>query len=135
MAAVEIDDTALDAFLDRVVRADLERRAYNVENTAKRLMAAHGGGRVYTTRFWRDKQGRLRRGRPRPPHQASAPGQPASSDTGLAAASIHHEIRGGGTNLEARIGSDVFYFLCFELGTRYMAARPTLRPALRAAAD
>lgn len=134
MATVEIDDTALDAFLARVVRADLERRAYNVENTAKRLMAAHGGGRVYTTRFWRDKQGRLRRGRPRVPHQASAPGQPASSDTGLSAATIHHEIVGGGTNLEARISGDGA-FKYFEFGTRYMAARPTLRPALRAAAD
>lgn len=135
MARIEIDDTALDAFLDRVVPADIERRAFNVENRAKRLLVMHGGGRVYTTRFWRDRQGRLRRGGRRVPHQASAPGQPPATDTGRLLQSIHHEIHGVGQDVEARIGSDVNYAIYLELGTRYMAPRPFLRPALQAAGD
>lgn len=135
MATVEIDDGALDAFLDEVVERDIERRAYNVENTAKRLVAMHGGGRVYDTRFFRDREGRLRRGGRRVPHQASAPGQPPASDTGRLMASIHHEMLGAGQGVEARIGSDVNYALFLELGTRYMAPRPFLRPALYSAVD
>lgn len=135
MATVEIDDAALDAFLDRVVEQDIERRAFNVENKAKRLLAMHGGGRVYTTRFWRDKEGRLRIGGRRVPHQASAPGQPPASDTGRLMASIHHQMVGAGQSVQAQIGSDVQYALYLELGTRYMAPRPFLRPALAAAVD
>ena len=135
MATIEIDDTALDEFLDDVVRRDLERRAYNVENKAKRLLTLHGGGRVYTTRFWRDKDGRLRRGGRRVPHQASAPGMPPASDTGRLLTSIHHSVTGVLDTLEARVGTDVNYALYLELGTRYMAPRPFLRPALLAAGN
>lgn len=130
MARVEIDDPTLDAFLDDVVHRDLERRAYNVENDMKRLLRMHGGGRVYTRRFWRDKQGRLRMGGNRPPHQASAPGQPPATDTGRLLNSIYHVIEGVGSDLVAKIGSTVDYAEYLELGTRHMAPRPFERPAL-----
>lgn len=135
MGSVQIDDGALNAFLDDIVPQDIERRAFNVENKAKRLVASSGGGRLYTTRFWRDREGRLRRGGARPPHRASAPGSPPASDTGRLLASIHHEMVGAGQNIEAHIGTDVFYAIYLELGTRYMAPRPFLRPALGAAGD
>lgn len=135
MSRVEIDDTAIDALFDEVVPREMERRAFNVENRAKRLVVQHGGGRVYDTRFWRDSQGRLRRGGRRVPHQASAPGQPPATDTGRLLASIHHILEGEGQHTVAHVGSDVNYALFLELGTRYMAARPFLRPALYSAVD
>jgi hypothetical protein len=132
VTTIEIDDAALDEFLARTTHQFLEDKAQAVESTAKRLLVLHGTGRLYTTRFYRDREGRLRRGGRRVPHQASAPGFPPASDTGRLLSSIHHEVVGAGTDLEARIGSDVNYALYLELGTRYMLPRPFLRPALRA---
>lgn len=135
VARVEIDDTALDAFLDETVHRDLERRAFNVENDLKRLLRMHGTGRIYTRRFYRDREGRLRMGGRRPPHQASAPGRPPASDTGRLLNSVYHEIVGIGTDLTANIGYTANYGAYLELGTRYMAPRPALRPALYSGFD
>lgn len=44
---------------------------------------------------------------------------------GTARNSISHAVE----KRAVYIGSNVFYFIFFELGTRYMKARPTLRPA------
>lgn len=149
--SVDIDETALDFLLndpEGPVGRDLERRALNVENAQKRLLSMHGGGRVYTTTFWRDKAGRLRVGRARVPHQASAPGMPPATDTGRLRATIGHVValdpQGAlfGSSLYAEIGSGgnpaipgVNYAIWLEEGTRYLEPRPFLRPSLEAARE
>lgn len=135
MATVDINQGDLDAQLFDIVHDDLERRAYNVENFQKRLLRLHGTGRIYTTRFYRDKEGRLRKGGPRVPHQASAPGEPPAADTGQLLNSIHHKLDSDGDGQYAWIGTDLAIGTYLELGTRYMDPRPFLRPSLVAAAD
>jgi HK97 gp10 family phage protein len=48
-------------------------------------------------------------------------------DTGLLRRSIHTVIEHGG--LRAVVGPSAFYSVFVEFGTRYMAARPYMRPA------
>ena len=121
---------------------DLERRALQVEAEQKVLLSMHGTGRTYTTRFWTDSKGRLRRGSDRPPHQASAPGEPPAVDTGLLRASVSHLVATDAGGLFAEIGSGaspampgVKYALWLEQGTRHMAPRPWLKPSLDAAKE
>ncbi len=64
---------------------------------------------------------------PYPP--ASAPGQPPHRRTGRLRASISHSAVDQST-LTVRVGTNVKYGMYLELGTRKMAARPWLRPAL-----
>lgn len=89
-------------------------------------------GRVYDTRFFTDAQGRLRRGEPRPPHQASAPGQYPASDTGRLASSVRMEFPTAG-RIEGRVGTAVAYGPMLEFGTSRMAARPWLLPSFEKA--
>lgn len=151
--STEINEAEMEYLLndpDGPVGRDLERRALNVENAQKRLLSMHGGGRIYTTTFYRDSRGRLRRGGPRPggPHQASAPGAPPATDTGRLRATIGHHVavddQGAlfGSSLYAIIGSGgnpaipgVGYAVLLEQGTRYMEPRPFLRPSLEAAKE
>jgi HK97 gp10 family phage protein len=56
-------------------------------------------------------------------------------DTGRLRASIDHVTTTDGQGPVAFVGSNVEYALYVELGTRYMAAEPYLRPALRAVAS
>lgn len=102
------------------VGRDLERRAINVEAAAKRNLSQHGSGRIYR-----------RRGRV---HQASAPGEPPAPDLGQLRASVGHRVGTDADGLFAEIGTDVDHGLYTEVGTRHMAPRPWLRPALPAAA-
>lgn len=116
-----IDTAALEGFLhdpNGPVARDLERRAIEVETAAKRLLSQHGSGRVYR-----------RRNRV---HQASAPGQPPAPDTGLLRASVTHQDGSDAAGLYQDIGSALAYALYLELGTRHIAPRPWLRPALEA---
>jgi hypothetical protein len=118
----------------------MERAAYAVENAAKRsILAPDKSGRTYTAWYWtripgapRGTPGRLGQWGHRPAHTASAPGQAPASDVGRLLASIGHSM----IQLPSGIGADIFaavhYSLYLELGTRYMAARPFLRPALDA---
>lgn len=96
----------------RVVRAT----AMKVEGTAKtRIQRPPKTGRVY------------RRGRV--VHQASAPGESPATDTGTLASRVFHSVEAGG--MEASVWSDVNYSVYLEMGTRRMAPRPFLAPALR----
>lgn len=132
MATVIVDsEPEIDAILYDAIRKELERRAILVESTVKRLISAGGGGRTYTTRFFR-KNGKLYSYGSRVPHTASAPGSPPASDTGRLLGSVFHALGDDGEQY-ANIGYGAFYGLYLELGTRYMAPRPALRPALLAA--
>lgn len=142
--SVELNEEALVRLLSDpagAVGQDLERRALAVENAQKRLLSLHGSGRVYTTTFWTDARGRLRRGRARVPHQASAPGEPPAVDTGLLRASIGHTVATDAEGLYAEIGSGggvapgVKYAAYLELGTSKMEPRPYLRPSIDAARE
>jgi hypothetical protein len=118
------DEAAFEAFVNDPagpIGQDLERRAVNVETAAKRILSLPGSGRVYR-----------RRG---VVHQASAPGQPPAVDTGLLRASIRHEVVEEDGGLAAYVGSDVKYSIYLSLGTRWIAPRPFLPPALDAAAE
>lgn len=61
-------------------------------------------------------------------HQASAPGEPPASDTGRLVSSIRTNYRNGG--LVATISASTAYAAYLEYGTRKMAPRPFMRPAL-----
>lgn len=87
-----------------------------VETEAKRLASQPGRGRTY------------RRGNVT--HIASAPGDPPAVDTGHLRASISSKLAVDEGGLHARIGSNLNKAVYLELGTRRMAARPFLRPAL-----
>lgn len=52
-------------------------------------------------------------------------------DTGNLRRSITHEVFGG-SKPYARVGTNVFYAIYQEIGTRYHAAQPFLRPAMEA---
>ena len=122
MSEVVFDDAALRRLLDGPdgpVAKDLARRAVQVERTVKRSLHQPGRGRTY------------RRGGV--VHRASAPGDPPATDLGRLAAATTWEIGVDERGLHARIGSNYPVQLFLELGTRRMAARPHLRPALEAA--
>jgi len=141
MVRIDWDEAALVRLLDStdgLVGQDLQRRALAVENAQKRLLSMHGGGRVYTTRFF-VRGGKLYAYGSRPAHQASAPGQPPAVDTGRLRATIGHSVTTDG-GLHANVGSGgnpavpgVNYAAYLEYGTRHMAPRPWLRPSQTAA--
>lgn len=136
---VRWDDAALEELLtdpEGPIGRDLRRRALDVEAAGKRLLSQHGSGRIYK----RTKPDRI--------HQASAPGEPPAPDTGQLRAALGHTVDSDGVTLYADIGygvdpdtaaeregdtsiADVAKYL--ELGTRHIAPRPFLRPALLAA--
>jgi HK97 gp10 family phage protein len=126
------NDAAIEAFFadpEGPIGKIMEQFAIKVETAAKALVLIPGSGRIYTTTFWRDSKGRLRRGHARPAHQASSPGEPPASDTGNLLNHITHEVLVEKT-VFARVKATVKYAEYLELGTRYMAPRPFLRPAL-----
>ena len=140
--SVEFNEAALEHLLnspDGPVARELERTALEVENAQKVLLSQHGSGRTYDTTFWRDSRGRLRRGRARVPHQASAPGEPPAVDYGLLRASVGHVVSVDERGLYAEVGSGanpavpgVEYAIYLEQGTRTMLPRPWLAPSLDA---
>lgn len=116
------------------IARDLLRRAVNVESATKRLLSLPGTGRVYTTGFF-TRGGVVHPIGSRPPHQASAPGAPPAVDTGSLRASIRHELVADGEELAAYVGSDLKTSVWLELGTRKIAPRPFLQPAVAAAIE
>lgn len=103
------------------VAKDLKRRGLRVQAAVRRSLKQTGTGRVY-------QRGNVT-------HIASAPGQPPATDTGQLAASIGEELRRDEQGLVERIGSNLDKALYLELGTRTIAPRPFLRPALDAGRD
>jgi hypothetical protein len=110
----------------------MERAALAVETTAKRSLMHMGDYHEYLPgHYLLHKAGRWYAwDRDAPPHASSRPLSPPSSDTGVLAASIGHQVFVGDEYVEASVGSPLDYAFYVELGTRLMDARPFLRPAL-----
>lgn len=68
---------------------------------------------------------------PRRTHTASAPGEAPATDTGFLVGSITHQVKKSGTNLVGQIVASAPYAIHLEFGTREMAKRPFMEPALR----
>lgn len=88
---------------------------------AIRLIQQPGSGRVYTRAPGSNRSRE---------HQASAPGEPPATDTGILAGAMYVQ-RARGTKLSAEVGpaDKVQYGKHLEYGTRNMAPRPFLKPA------
>jgi hypothetical protein len=144
MGHYEIDQAAVQAlFADPLgpVGRIIEHKCLNVEGVMKELLLIPGSGRTYTTRFYRGRAGHfLFPGVPqvpgklyawpdRVPHTASAPGMPPASDSGQLLASIGHELEVRDTVVGV-VHADKKYAVYLEDGTRYMAPRPFMKPAL-----
>lgn len=94
----------------------VNRTAQNVRNDAVRLvLRSPASGRVYE------------KSSPKRTHRASAPGQPPATDTGRLAGSIR-AIESGSP--QATVEAQVDYAIHLEFGTRRMAARPFMTPAV-----
>lgn len=135
--SVELNDANIEEFFrDRngPIGRIMEQKAYAVENAAKALLLIPGSGRYYgpgVLTFRRNGKiySNYSTGGRGSGHVASAPGEPPASDTGALLNSLYHSILVEET-VFARVGSDKQYAIWLELGTRYMAPRPFLRPAL-----
>ena len=106
----------------------MNKAAITVQAKAKELISGAGSGRLY-------KRGNKQ-------HSASSPGSPPASDTGILANSVSFEVTQKGIRINGAVGPDINkiqaqsprvdpdygYFL--EVGTKHIAARPWLKPAL-----
>lgn len=120
----------LEQEVRRAVEMTLKGAAQLVANDAKRAVArGPKTGRIYTTRFLTNRQtGRIFPTESRVPHQASAPGEAPATDTGKLLSSIVSDAQGLKAWVEARSA----YAVHLEHGTRHMAARPFMLPAIEA---
>lgn len=90
-----------------------------VVNNVKRIIrSSPAGGRQYG-----------RRGPGRPPHRASAPGEPPASDTGRLMSSYTFQVGFGYVD----VGTNVQYAKWLEFGTSKMRPRPHFRPGIEQA--
>lgn len=114
--APEIDEAAaakaMEAALQQVLQAGVQR----IVNEAKRSLAdGKKTGRIY-------KRGNIE-------HQASAPGEAPATDTGVLVGSIYGDVEGLKGYVEARAQ----YATWLENGTRHIAPRPFMVPAIERA--
>ena len=108
----------LPAEFDREATALVNRTAQNIRNTAVRSIQKQSPGGVTYEKY-----------NPRRSHVASAPGQPPNTDTGRLAGSIRAVESGTPT---AYVDALADYAAHLEFGTRNMAARPFMTPAVEA---
>lgn len=92
-----------------------------VTNRVKKNLSQKGTGRIYR------RGGVL--------HQASAPGRPPAVDTGRLRASYTWRTGEDMGGVFVEVGTNVVYAPWLEFGTRYMEARPHLRPAIEELRD
>lgn len=109
---------------------------YELQRKIQTLLSQPGKGRLYpkgtvivqrggNTLMWIDPA----RGR-RSDHRASSPGDPPAVDTGRLRGSIRVVDMSGPARVHVRVGTNVKYAPMLEYGTRRMAARPFMQPAL-----
>lgn len=104
------------------VAEECEKSAVMVANIAKRsVMKGPKTGEVY-------KRGQGGKGKKKPLHQASAPGQPPATDTGGLASSIVSRAKA----LTAEAGAFAKHGVWMEEGTERVSPRPFIEPALKA---
>lgn len=134
--SVELDDEAIAKFFrdkEGPIAKIMERAGYYVESAIKTLLLIPGSGREYSGILTFRRGGKIysnySTGGHSVPHRASAPGEPPASDTGALLNSISHKLDVEET-VFVRVGSDKKYAIWLELGTRFMAARPFIRPGL-----
>lgn len=87
-----------------------------LSTSKERIQRGSKSGRIY------EKYG------PRRTHRASAPGESPATDTGGLVSSGFQEL--DAPSVEVRVGFGKLYAAMLEYGTRRMAARPFLLPAL-----
>ncbi len=128
-------------FDDRAFRRRLEEAAAGALEKAAVVMVGHvklslnvsaraAGGGPSATRA-RNARGRRRAFQRAARFVPSAPGEPPRKRTGWLQRFTAHEVtREGGGAVVARVGNGLKYARHLELGTRTMAPRPFLRPAL-----
>jgi HK97 gp10 family phage protein len=68
---------------------------------------------------------------PKRTHTASAAGEAPATDTGYLVSNITHQVKKSGNNLVGQIVASAPYAIHLEFGTRNMAKRPFLQPALK----
>ena len=94
----------------------VNRTAQNIRNAAVRSIQKPSGIGTYYKKYNPDRM-----------HIASAPGQPPNTDTGRLVNSLNVTRSGA---LTAEVLANVEYAAYLELGTRHMAARPFMTPAV-----
>lgn len=117
-----------DAQADAEIGEALSEAGAIVQGTAVRMIQRGGrSGRVYhnTRRIRRTKSGDLDKRFNTGQHQASAPGEPPKTDTGVLVGSIKAVKVGE----DVHVGTDVKYGRYLEFGTSNMAPRPWLIPS------
>lgn len=136
MSSVQINQSAIHAMaIDPAgpIGKLMEKYAIKTETLAKVLVKLPGTGKMYLPGDYFFRRGaKVYHFSRVSPHQASAPGEPPSGDTGYLGASINHTIEVRET-VVAVVKANANYGIYLELGTRFMAPRPFLRPALMAA--
>lgn len=113
----EIDLTGLAEAAKREVLGAVKVGVNLIANDAKRSIARGS------------KTGRIYR-RHGIEHQASAPGEPPATDTGMLIASIVADAVLEGDEIAGFVDARAEYAVHLEYGTRKMAARPFLIPAV-----
>ena len=104
----------------------MKKAAIYTQGVAKELIGGEGSGEP-------DSRG----------HQPSMPGEPPARDTGRLASSVGYKVKVKMLTVQGFVGPDEaklkgrgrksvdpLYGLWLELGTKYMSARPWLRPAV-----
>jgi hypothetical protein len=133
MGNVQLNDDVIEAmFRDPAgpVGRIIEKKCIAVETLAKILVVTPGSGRMYQAGPYFLRRGdKVYHWVRTTAHQASAPGEPPSSDTGRLLTAITHRMDVE-DKIVGRVVANVNYALYLELGTRYMEPRPFLRPAL-----
>lgn len=118
---------------DAVMTETITRVVMDTRNNAVQgIQRGPKTGSTYTTTFWTDAQGRVRPGRDRVPHTASAPGQYPASDTGRLANNVDFQLPQPG-RMQGIVGTNIVYGRYLEFGTSRMAARPWLLPSFEKA--
>lgn len=123
------------------VKRDLGRVGVALVDRLRLKLTTPGTGVVYTTEFF-TWNGRVIAGKPRVPHQASAPGEPPARDTGRLAASVSASTAHLPDGAELSVGSSLDYAVYTEFGTgpslfrqSYVAPRPWMRPTMAGSHD